>query len=315
MIKAIENLASERLELIFKGLTSALVNLGRKSIPVGVANQELNPFIQKMRARITDDPLTASKTFSQIAELLEYQLANEGSQGGSEAIEAGQAYSLAAASSSRLLLFSGGRLQTDKSDLFQEGSTQLLVVEHRNNKDVFFVFRGTTNYKDWFFNLHPGLSKDPIDGQGQMHEGFVKAFRELTLPRVPIEFDIPQLIPEGKTKEDLIKETQARQQKYSVFRPVLSDVLMRAKVNQKRIWVAGHSLGGAMALIFLKKMLSFPEYRELVAGAYTIGAPLIGDNAFAEKFDFMKRTMVARVVRFRFEKDLVALLNCKVFKY
>jgi hypothetical protein len=117
------------------------------------------------------------------------------------------------------------------------------------------------------------------------------------------------LIPEGKTKEDLVEETQARQQKYSVFRPVLSDVLMRAKVNQKRIWVAGHSLGGAMALIFLKKILSFPEYRELVAGTYTIGAPRIGDNTFAEKFDFMKRSMVARVVRFRYEKDIVALLN------
>lgn len=307
----IRSVSSERLELVFRGLTSVLIHKGRQSIPLKAANEELDPFFQKVRERISDDPLAASKSFSGIAELLEYQLANEESKEVPEAIPFSRTEFAAAASPSpsRLLLFSGGRLQASKSDLFQEGSTQLLVIEHRNNRDVFFVFRGTKGYKDWFLNLHPGLDVDPIDGQGRVHQGFVKAFSELTLPRIPVEFDDQSVTPEGQSKVELALEIQNKQQKYSVFRPVLLDVLNRAQRNQKRIWVAGHSLGGAMGLLFLKKLLVFPEYRDLVAGAYTIGAPRIGDDTFAKNFDLMKRSMLSRIVRLRYEKDLVALLN------
>jgi hypothetical protein len=53
----------------------------------------------------------------------------------------------------------------------------------------------------------------------------------------------------------------------------------------KALYITGHSLGGAMAVIAAATIFSDPAYskwRPLVAGIYTYGQPMVGDAAFAK---------------------------------
>ena len=285
--------SSERLDLVFKGITAALIKSGKNAVGSHFSNTDLDSFIKKLKDQLSDDNLGAGRSFNRIAELMEYNLAYNDREENSGSPDKDGVIT----SPSKLLLFSGGRLKFSQTDIFQEGSTQLLIIEHRNNRDVFFVFRGTKGQKDLLVDLHPNLIRDPIDGVGQVHAGFVKAFQELTLPATPVHLDLPVVLPEGKTEEQLRKEMELTEKKYSQFRPILANVLKRAQLQKKRIWIAGHSLGGAMGLMFFKKLLTLPEYSGLAAGAYTIGAPRIGNGAFAGNFDRKISSMFFRVVR------------------
>ncbi|KAI8364760.1 Alpha/Beta hydrolase protein [Radiomyces spectabilis] len=58
------------------------------------------------------------------------------------------------------------------------------------------------------------------------------------------------------------------------------------KIRKKRLFITGHSLGGALGTIFLAKMLqSKSPLLEHFAGLYTFGQPKIGDAGFSKIFD------------------------------
>jgi predicted lipase len=67
------------------------------------------------------------------------------------------------------------------------------------------------------------------------------------------------------------------------FRSVESQVshhVQSLDTAQQRLWIAGHSLGGALATL-AEKRLSF-TYK--IEGAYTYGQPRVGDPVFAKHF-------------------------------
>jgi triacylglycerol lipase len=65
----------------------------------------------------------------------------------------------------------------------------------------------------------------------------------------------------------------------SVWDEVLSGIRTLRDKHQ-RIWIAGHSLGGAMATLAAKRLEApYEPY-----AAYTFGQPRVGDRAFAEDF-------------------------------
>lgn len=66
------------------------------------------------------------------------------------------------------------------------------------------------------------------------------------------------------------------------------------------VWLAGHSLGGALATLAAARLAD--EGIE-VRGVYTAGSPTVGDPEFAEWFD---RTLKGRVFRYVNDLDLVA---------
>jgi len=75
----------------------------------------------------------------------------------------------------------------------------------------------------------------------------------------------------------------------------------------KALYITGHSLGGAMAIVAAALIFGRPVYvkwRPLVRGIYTYGQPMVGDNEFAKtcaRFDKM-------VFRHVYGKDLVTRL-------
>ncbi len=111
------------------------------------------------------------------------------------------------------------------------------------NKDhILAAFRGTESLPDWLGNLQS--VKDPGPWRRtEVHEGFQDAFLAAALK---------------------IGETIGR------------------KRERQRVWVTGHSLGGALAVLLAATML---ESNLPVHGLYTFGAPRVGDRSFANRLN------------------------------
>lgn len=111
-----------------------------------------------------------------------------------------------------------------------------------NDDHILAAFRGTESLPDWLSNLQ--IVKDPGPWRHtDVHEGFQDAFLAAALK-------IGETI--GRTREG------------------------------QRVWVTGHSLGGALAVLLAATMR---ESNLPVHGLYTFGAPRVGDKRFAERLN------------------------------
>lgn len=147
------------------------------------------------------------------------------------------------------------------SDSFLPVDTQAFVCS--NDKVTLIAFRGTEplNVKDWFTDLMVGSIPAPI-GLGNVHKGFDAAF--------------------------------------AAIRPQLQSTLSEQHDGKTPIWITGHSLGGALAMLTAVQ-LKF-SYKLPVQGVYTFGQPRVGDRTFAK---FAHSVLGDRMVRFVNNKDIV----------
>ncbi|KAJ2957759.1 hypothetical protein NQZ79_g6563 [Umbelopsis isabellina] len=77
----------------------------------------------------------------------------------------------------------------------------------------------------------------------------------------------------------------------------------KARKSTKRLFITGHSLGGALSTIFLAKMLqSNSELLQIFAGLYTFGHPKIADNEFAKTFS---PRMSSKIFHHAYNNDIV----------
>ncbi|CAO3685134.1 unnamed protein product [Rhizopus stolonifer] len=75
------------------------------------------------------------------------------------------------------------------------------------------------------------------------------------------------------------------------------------KKNKKRLFITGHSLGGAMGTIFLGKMLqSNSPLLEFFGGLYTFGQPKIGDAEFSRAFS---PRMTSKIFHHAYNNDII----------
>ena len=81
---------------------------------------------------------------------------------------------------------------------------------------------------------------------------------------------------------------------------MLSAVASLAPKPDERIWITGHSLGGALAVL-AAAVLKFEAGRD-IAGLYTYGQPRVGDNAFCEALD---AALTGRFFRYVNDQDIV----------
>lgn len=128
------------------------------------------------------------------------------------------------------------------------GETEALVAE--TDKFVVVAFRGTTSKDDMRTNLQArfNVAKTQIEGRPiEVHSGFYAAFRKV--------------------------ESQLRE--------------LLATSGTKPIYITGHSLGGALALVASAALGGKPEpgkpaLGDRIAAVYTFGAPRVGTHKFAE---------------------------------
>lgn len=116
--------------------------------------------------------------------------------------------------------------------------TQALIVS--NEEAVMLVFRGTEPdvYQDVLADAY--LTPTEFPGGGQVHSGFYKALSGACWARI-----------------------QA--------------VLQRPALKDKPLWISGHSLGAALAMVAGAQLNP--------AGIYNFGSPRVGDGAFCDRFN------------------------------
>lgn len=77
---------------------------------------------------------------------------------------------------------------------------------------------------------------------------------------------------------------------------------LQAKRGTRNLWITGHSLGGALAVLATAKLLMDKQHPRPVTGLYTYGQPRVGNETFCKSFD---QAMGAKTFRFVNYKDIV----------
>jgi triacylglycerol lipase len=124
-----------------------------------------------------------------------------------------------------------------------------------NASDIVCVFRGSDKIEDWFANFEAVRDPGPLNGT-LVHEGFQDAL-------------FPAVI-------------------------AITNAIDIIGASDKRIWLTGHSLGGALSSLYAGMML---ENGYSIYGIYTFASPRPGDDMFADTLNtFMASGPHYRVV-------------------
>ena len=108
---------------------------------------------------------------------------------------------------------------------------------------ILAAFRGTESIPDWLTNLQAMRDPGPW-ANTKVHEGFQDAFMAAALK--------------------------------------IGEVIGRRRQPNQHVWVTGHSLGGALAVLLVATLL---ESSIPVEGLYTFAAPRVGDDSFAKQLN------------------------------
>ncbi|XP_022940180.1 uncharacterized protein LOC111445885 isoform X1 [Cucurbita moschata] len=154
------------------------------------------------------------------------------------------------------------------NDFQNRATTQAFMFQNTATNDpniIVIAFRGTSPFDTYDWQVDTDLSWYNIEGVGHIHSGFMKALGLQKATGWPKELTKPQ--------HDFA---------YYTLRQKLRDIV---KSNDKaRFIITGHSLGGALATLFVT-MLSYHEEKTILKklqGVYTYGQPRVGDRQFAE---------------------------------
>ncbi|XVF36289.1 hypothetical protein REPUB_Repub19eG0045300 [Reevesia pubescens] len=181
--------------------------------------------------------------------------------------------------------------QTD----FQEGcSTQAFMLQDtRANPNLIVVaFRGTSPFvaDDWRTDFDLSWYQLKNMGKAKTHSGFMKA---LGLQK---NQGWPKEIQQGNDQHQFA---------YYTLRQKLRQVLQE---NQEAKFIlTGHSLGGALAILFASVLMLHEEewLLERLDGVYTFGQPRVGDEKFGEFMKEKLRKFDVKYFRFVYCNDMV----------
>jgi triacylglycerol lipase len=156
-------------------------------------------------------------------------------------------------------------------DGFNAKSSQGIVIKHENF--VVAVFRGTDEISDWLDNLNVVPTSGPL---GEVHVGFYNALMDIW----------PQM-----------KSTIRSFRRTAVGQP------------DRPLWLTGHSLGGALAILAAATLI---DADETFYGAYTFGCPRVGGREFARTFNVEAKN---KVFRFQNNADIVTRVPARIMGY
>jgi hypothetical protein len=163
----------------------------------------------------------------------------------------------------------------------QETDTQLIIAS--NSVHVCLVFRGTEKKQDWNTNLN--LSFFRLWGRERKERKRIKSvMKKLGMGSVHFGF-------------------------FTALESVIDDVISELEqIRGKKLWVVGHSLGGALANL---AALALSNRGFVIYGLFTFGAPRVGWRSFAKRF----KKLIHRSAQFVNANDLVPKIPPPVFGY
>lgn len=131
----------------------------------------------------------------------------------------------------------------------------------RSDDHIIAAFRGSeSKMSDWYTNLQAVTDPGPLSGC--VHEGFQDAFQAATYQ--------------------------------------IGNVIAQLRDNNQKVWITGHSLGGALSVLLAATLLE-PKGMAYIplAGVYTFGSPRVGNKKFASVFNRRMPVVNYRVVNLR----------------
>lgn len=123
-----------------------------------------------------------------------------------------------------------------------------------NASDIVIVFRGSDSKSDWFANFQASQEAGPLSNS-KAHEGFQDAL-------------FPAVIS-------------------------ITNIIDKFNTANKKIWVTGHSLGGALCSLYAGMLI---ENNYSVYGLYTFASPRPGNANFAKQLNELVKGPHYRVV-------------------
>jgi len=192
---------------------------------------------------------------------------------------------------------------------FSSKDTQAFIMYDKDN--IVLSFRGTEllNPRDWSTDLKVKFApmyandSDGADGPDEASSLKPKAHRGF-LEALGLHFMYDQYQQKAQQSHD----TSLYLSMYGVLNQMLQIV------PHKKIWVTGHSMGAALASLFVAQLLlNDDKLLENFGGLYTYGQPRCGNEDYCKLFhDLEKQGLVYRVVN---KKDIITKVPLEIMKY
>ncbi|XP_028118522.1 lipase-like, partial [Camellia sinensis] len=183
------------------------------------------------------------------------------------------------------------------ADYEEQISTQAMMFnDTTSNPDLIMVaFRGTEPFDADKWRTDVDFSWFDLHDVGKIHGGFMKALGLQKKTGWPKEIDMGPGQPSFA---------------YYTIRQKLKDILMDKKYEKTKFIVTGHSLGGALAILFVAVLVLHEEawLLERLDGVYTFGQPRVGDEQFGEFMKEKLRVYDVKYLRYVYCNDMVPRL-------